>query len=337
LVPLLIALRDQKPSSAFRLSLLSGTVAGLIICYWLLAAGSKYVGRTTWIIPVGYITMSLTVGLFYGLFGLTWSIIKQKMKFIRESQPFQVAALATVWVLLEWIHFQVFARAPWNFYYLGASQWQNIPILQWSSIFGLLGLSTIVIIINGILYIALSQKKWSYAGWALIWMLFFHSIGLGLYFNWEFKPGNQTVRVSIIQENIAAQTRWEEASGDSLVNIFLDLNRQAVINNPDLILWSETAIPWTLNSDEPIIQEALKITSPSGADHIIGILSNAEKPGYVYNSAYYIEADGKISSRVDKSKLLKLLETPLIERPFFDWIKIPVFRVGLQDKMVPYF
>ena len=103
-----------------------------------------------------------------------------------------------------------------------------------------------------------------------------------------------------------------------LVQRLLDLNKAAVAQNPDIILWSESAVPWTYRKDDDLVNEILKESAPSKATHILGINTEVEN-NVVNNSAYCILANGDVAARYDKQYLLSFIEKPFagINIPFF--------------------
>jgi apolipoprotein N-acyltransferase len=97
--------------------------------------------------------------------------------------------------------------------------------------------------------------------------------------------------------------------------------------NPDIIVWSETALPWTFRTDDDLLTRVLQITYPANAGHILGILSEADDdPSKVYNSVYYIEPDGRVTSRYDKVDLLSFIEKPLLDPSF----RVPFLSEGIH-------
>ena len=103
-----------------------------------------------------------------------------------------------------------------------------------------------------------------------------------------------------------------------LVQRLLDLNKAAVEENPDIILWSESAIPWTYKKDDDLVNEILKESALAKSTHILGINTEVEN-NIVNNSAYCILANGNVAGRYDKQFLLSFIEKP------FSGISIPFF------------
>ena len=72
--------------------------------------------------------------------------------------------------------------------------------------------------------------------------------------DYEQSSKNEPFRVAILQENFGPEVIWSPATGDSLVEIFFSMNREAVRQNADLILWSEAVLPWPLEEGDEFIE-----------------------------------------------------------------------------------
>ncbi len=209
-----------------------------------------------------------------------------------------------------------------------------IYLIQLSSVTGPWGISFIVVTINVLISLAIIKKKIKYlivSGIIFTANLIYGFIAVqsntSSLFNPEFKA-------AIITENISAETRWQKENGDSLASILINLNVEAAKSNPNLIVWTETALPWRFSPDDDLIKIALSKTQNTRATHLIGILTTAPaKPGFVYNSVYSIEYDGRITSIYNKNELLSLLEKPLFETDLFNSM-LPFFaNIGYRNAL----
>ena len=170
---------------------------------------------------------------------------------------------------------------------------------------------------------AIKQKRITYVP-AVVFVILFYLSG-AIIFHMNHTDKGDTIKIAILQENIKAETRWNESNGDLIAEIF-NLSRQAASNNPDIIIWSETAVPWTYRTDDDLFDSVLRITEQTNTFHILGILTESKSyPDKVFNSAYCINSKGKITSRYDKINLLSFIESPLISEDF----KIPFLSEGV--------
>ncbi|MDB4334939.1 apolipoprotein N-acyltransferase [bacterium] len=242
----------------------------------------------------------------------------------------QILLASFLWVSVEWLQMNLLMGIPWVKETIAVSQLRSLYGIQLASITGQWGISFIVVSVNMLFALAIKNKKRNYFISGILHIMLFYFAGFivyNLYDNTESKK----IEVAIIQENIKAETRWNEANGDAFAKRFFDLNREAASYNPDLIVWSETALPWTFRTDDNLVKNVLKITKKAQSAHILGILSESQKhPDKVYNSAYYIQPDGTVSSRYDKVNLLSFIESPLINKDF----KVPFLSEGIYSNIL---
>jgi apolipoprotein N-acyltransferase len=81
-----------------------------------------------------------------------------------------------------------------------------------------------------------------------------------------------------------------------------------------MILWPESAIPWTWSADDDLVRELLRHSDPANITHILG-MNTAAGTGVVGNSAYCILPGGRLAGRYDKRTPLLL-----IEQPWHSWL-----------------
>ena len=157
------------------------------------------------------------------------------------------------------------------------------------------------------------------------------SIGTLLSRSKQALPGDETIKVALLSENIAADMRWNDQTGDSLVNIFFALNKEAAKLNPDLIVWSETAVPWTYSENDPFLENIFSVRTNSY--QLIGMLQKGHSEEEVYNSALLFDGDGILTGQYDKIDLLSALEKPLF--PGLSKAKLSFLAEGLMDNILP--
>ncbi|MCK5051647.1 MAG: apolipoprotein N-acyltransferase [Candidatus Cloacimonetes bacterium] len=333
LIPLLFALKNKTPKQALKLGLITGLSAAVIIFHYIFPISIHFIGKNSLWGVFGLLFIIFYYALWFGLISYFYTkVISNKKKI-----PFflNLIIFPSIWISFEWIHSILLKGVHWTFFFLGYSQWENPYLLQLSSIFGVFGISFIIVLFNYLIFISIEKKNIKFASLGIIIFIIVNLTGYFIKIHRESEKGRQ-IKVSILQENIDALTRWDKATGDSLANVFLSLCQQASTQDPDLIVWSETAIPWTFRVDDHLIKKALEITNPTNAGHIIGIVSETEQnPENVYNSAFYFHPDGRATERYDKTLLISFLEAPLFDWSFFKLLKLPIYRAGLNKNLVP--
>lgn len=309
LIPLFTALNGKTFKQSLAIALVFGTAVGLMYYGWVIQSSAQYASELSGKELGMYTALSCYNAFWYGMVGGGYYYLLKKKRFPLWKQ---VVGTSSLWVSIEWLYQNSFSSFPWIII-LPYTQWNNLYLLQWLSLGGMWLVSFIVVSFNALMVSFLEKRKYNLALITLAVFLCVHVAGYFMY-NDAQEESRASVNVALIQENINAEARWDDKFVDSLAHILLDLNRQAATMSPNLIVWSETAIPWTFQTDDDLVNEVLKITYPTGASHLIGMLTEADKNGNVYNSIYYIEPDGKISARYDKQELLAFLEKPVIAR-----------------------
>jgi apolipoprotein N-acyltransferase len=330
LIPLFLVLPTQPIKRSIFYGLLFGLVKGGILLHWIINGTARFSGTETLL----GIPLILIIILYYSLFPILFTIVYSKLatkeKNRGNSIVAQILLASFLWISFEWLQMNLFMGIPWVKDTIAFSQLRNLYGIQLASITGQWGISFIIIAVNLLFALAIKNKKISYSIFGFGVLVLFYISGVVIY-NLNDNTDGKKIKVAIIQENIQAETRWDESNGDALAKKFFDLNREAASHNPDLIVWSETALPWTFHSDDDLVKIVLEITNKAQATHILGILTESKRhPDKVYNSAYYIEPDGTVSSRYDKVNLLSFIESPLINKDF----KVPFLSEGIFSNIL---
>jgi len=90
-------------------------------------------------------------------------------------------------------------------------------------------------------------------------------------------------KVAILAENIPPEVSWNKTNANKLAQGLVDLNTAAVTLKPNIMLWSESGIPWTYREDDKLIKEVLRVTNPVQATHVMGI-NTAYRQKEVFNA-----------------------------------------------------
>ncbi|MBI2429167.1 MAG: apolipoprotein N-acyltransferase [Ignavibacteriales bacterium] len=323
LVPMFFALSNASLKKSFLLAFLTGLTTGLIYYTWSIESSLRYAETISASNILVYMGLSVYHSLWFSFIGLSQHVAK---KIFNTSTWKQILFFAALVVCIEWTYQNIFPSYPWIII-LPYTQATNLWLLQWTSFGGMWLLTFIVAVFNALIFFALKEKSKNVAFAGIGMLIGLHIIGYVVFVNARHSSGS-TVNVAILQENIDANSRWDDAFVDSLAQTLLALNAQAAEKNPQLIIWSETAIPWTFQTDDDLLNEALRITHNSGATHLVGMLTPADNRGNVFNSIYCIEKDGRTVGRYDKAELLSFLE-----KPFVNW-QMP-FEQSRYSNVIP--
>lgn len=301
-VPLFYAIQNKTPVKAFLLAYVTGIIFWSIAVYWLIH-----------VTLLGQILLILYLALYFGFFGLFFSAIRYPLSpssggagaiRYRLSPPLFVPSL---WVFLEYLRAHLLSGFGWAI--LGYSQYLNLPVIQVADIFGVWGVSFLVMMINVMLYsvtgnrLQVTSQKYNF--FVLIFCILF-TVGYG-YYNLYLRPATRSlkaIKISLIQGNIPQELKWAAQSQTLILDRYAQLSEKAALEKPDLIIWPEAASPGFLGNPEDkwIFQNIFTLTKKTGIPLLFG--SVVSENGKYFNSALLVDGKGAVLERYDKLHLV---------------------------------
>ncbi len=308
-VPLFFAIQNKSKAKAFLVSYITGIIFWTGIIYWLIH-----------ITLPGQIILILYLALYFGIFGL---II---LAYSLQLTAYSYLLIPSSWVLLEYLRSHLFTGFPWAL--LGCSQYLNLPVIQIADITGVYGVSFLVMMVNVVIYSAISYKLSAISRkqkYLLPLLILFITLAYGCFkiYSLQLKAYSLQLKVSVIQGNIPQELKWDSKNNDLIINKYINLTVQAAKDKPDLIIWPEAAMPCVLE-EAPIFYEKVKefakrIKTPL----VLGAVT--AKDGNYYNSALFISPEGKLLNRYDKLHLVPFGEYVPLKKilPFLETV-VPI-------------
>jgi apolipoprotein N-acyltransferase len=305
-VPLFFALKDKRPTRAFFLSFLCGVVFFAITIFWLMH-----------VTLLGVIVLILYLALYFGVFGLIFSI------YYSRSAIYPVVFLSSVWALLEYSRSYLLTGFGWAL--LGYSQYLTLPVIQIADVTGVWGVSFVVMVINIAIFTILNKRKsLSAAGYLLPVVILTITLGYG-FFRLSRSPAadrQPPVKISVIQGNIPQELKWQSNQQGFILGRYIWLSTKAAKDKPDLIVWPEASSPGFLGEDDWIFDDIFSLARSLDTNLLLGTVV-VEEERY-FNSAILINGRGEISGRYDKIHLV----------PFGEYI--PLKKIfGFLNTIVP--
>ncbi len=316
LIPLLAALGGKNIQQAFGLGFITGLTASAGYLRWIPGV-IFHITKLPMLSFIGAVVPAIYSALYVGIFSVFVSYINSRYVFQKSelSRALYLITIPSLWAGLEYIQSRVFTGFPWTYHFLGYTQWNNLRIIQLSEFTAVYGVSFLIVLFNASFLYAIKKRSLRPFG-----IVLFVVVLCFLYGVWKVdmvapKEKGGDLRVGILQGNIDPLMKWEDKkkTGNFIAQRYLDLNRAIVKESPDIVVWTETAIPWPLAKGDNLIEDALKITQPIGASHIIGIPArvSGEEEAY-HNAVFFILPDGRITSQYNKMRLLDFTEHNLI-------------------------
>jgi len=304
------------------------------------AAATFSVFAFAWMIPGAHAFTGAAVGYGIAIFVICVMVYSLGCAVLLAWTP--GVLVAPVWILAETLLQWTAVKMPWFLFHIGNALATGLVAIQPISVIGVTGAGFVVILVNYGLAQACLHRSWRRA---LAPVLL-----LGIYFAWGWwllPPEEQlapsldrrtpslaqrapSFLLAIVKENIPPEIPWDSTNGNGRVQQLLQEEDSCIATGAGMLLWSESALPWTYSPDDDLVMELLRHSgSREGARgparpevrpiiHLLG-MNTAVSAGVVRNSAYCLFPDGRVAGRYDKHDPLLFIEQPALgwQFPFF--------------------
>lgn len=328
-IPLFIAIRAQTPAKAFLLACMTGWVYFCGTLYWVTISMQIYGGMSAWLSTLVMLLLVAYLSLYLGLFAWILQYVA------KENEKALLLLSPALWVVLEWIKGHAFTGFPWAS--LAYSQSHFLPIIQVADIGSIYSVGFVMMLVNRALYLGMLKKidpsffihqiSWKSVVFAL--SIFLCTLVYGVFRLSEPMSEGETIRVSVIQGNIAQNQKWDQAFKEQTIQTYADLSLSTLKDEgdrPDLIVWPEAATPFIFGTEHAIETQFREFVQDNKVLLLFGSPSIATKPSgkiRLRNSAYLLSPGEAGISRYDKIHLV----------PFGEFIPMPNVLFFL-DKLV---
>lgn len=337
LTPLLLSLHGKTLKKSFLIGFVSGLVFFFTTLYWIYHSLTYY-GPIPFIVSVLLVfLLCCYLALYPAIFSLLYSY-----KMSNTNLPSMIVA-PLIWTPLEYLRSYLLSGFPWVS--VGYSQYKFLSFIQVADLIGVYGISFLILSFNGLIVDCLQIKKRrserplmplypTILSFCLLVLVYVGSFVYG-YINLNYKGAGPLVRVAIIQANIEQDKKWDLKFQKQVMEIYKALTIQALGQNPELVVWPETALPFYFGTDRTLTEELIAFQESTGSYLLTGSMlirnkknSDSSKKQIYTNSAVLLDRDGKVSYIYDKIQLVPFGEyVPLRNILFF----IKKLTYGLED------
>mgnify|MGYP001180642353 FL=1 len=347
LVPLLWAVDGASWRTAFRIGFSFGLVHFLSLVYWIVGTMQTYGG-----LPLALAFPVLF--LFAAYLALYPTLFAVGMARVSRTPALVCPAATVMWPAQEFLRARLFTGFPWEL--LGHSQYEQIALIQVADFAGVYGVSLLVTLVNGALYLLLraaadrttnGKAARRRAAVALT------AAAAAVAAAWGYgsvqvasidkaAASAETVKVALVQGNIAQEIKWDRKFQQQTAQKYARLSMSTRPDGPDLVIWPETATPFYFPHHAGLSRIVIEAVRQTGADFLIGSPSFAETGGKMayFNSAYLVASDGTVQDRYDKVHLVPFGEYVPFKRylPFLGKIVEHVgdFQAGPAGKTLDW-
>ncbi|MCK8828579.1 apolipoprotein N-acyltransferase [Natroniella acetigena] len=298
LVPFLFALQGEHKRESFFLGWLMGIAFFGIGGNWIIYPLLDFSGLPIVVSVFIFILAVFILALFFALFAVLLKVLEVKF-----SLPY-LLLIPVSWTAIEFLR-TIFSFG-YLFGFLGYSQSFIPELIQLAGYGGVYLITFIIVLVNTILFLAIKERKFHYAliGIAIISLIFYQ----GQLQLTESDIEGEELAVGLIQPSISQQIKMDPEYQDLIVDRLLDLSNQEIKeNNPDLLIWPETAILRTYDEDKKIPFDFVEETSLFFGGFVRDNRGNL-------NSSFLADANRDIVTRYSKTKLVPFGEyTPFAE------------------------
>jgi len=310
LMPLLYAIYNAKSAKQ---AALYGYLMGIpfyAITFSFILTLNEWVG---WLVFFGWVLLTLFLSLYTALFAFLLKILADK------HSRFLLAPL--LWVLIEWLRsLGPFGLVP----HIGYSQWHWLALIQISSLTGVVGIAFLIVLVNAILvevfFFPHIFKKKIILGCSLVIIM-----GMVLGYGYYHLSANRLalgaeLSIGLIQGNYAQKAKLDCKNLSEIKQTYLEMTNQSLAQQPQLILWPETSIPFYIQDEADYREKLNRFAGENKVNLLLG-LPRYDKNRLAYNSSMFISSAGKFLGWQDKHQLV-----PFGEYLPFRSVLLPIFK-----------
>lgn len=295
-----------------------------------------WLGLLAWIHNVTWIGLFLlgpVLGLIHGSWFLAlWWTVPRLRGHRAVTRVLAFAALAALWVVIEWVRGWIFGGLPWL--PMAASQWQRPAVLQVAAYGGAWAVSFILVFLNlGIAALVqrllFEKQLGKRSPEFLIALLAFVGTTMPLLKELFGQQRHRLARVALVQPYIPQGEKWDPERARAVLRTIEDVTLHAAArDNPELILWPEAVVPWALYRDPNVKPWLETMAKRAGTPILLGsVYTQPELPEdkQWFNGAFVVDPRAGLQEPgYAKRKLV----------PFGEYIPMRAV-IGWIEKFVP--
>lgn len=262
--------------------------------YWISFSLLVDPEKFAWLIPFAVSLIPAALGVYIGLLSIFF--IKIPLSGWRKILMF-----SCLWVATEILRSHLFTGFPWNL--IGYSFSFSDALIQPASVFGVYGLSLLVILLATMPVLLLTQSvKISKKPVLTIYLFFLFTFFWGV-INLQNEVSGEKLNVRIVQPNIPQELKWAPEKTFKNFTDIIDISGTVTDFKPDIVVWPESAVPFLLE-EEPEMRQVIAESLPKNSFLITGAIRADRETADFWNSVLVINDSGNIIAYYDKHHLV---------------------------------
>ena len=302
LLPLFVALRGVSAAKAFVLGWWTETLMYGLGAYWLINTMVDFGSIPLPLSLLFFVIVAIANGVRMGLFA--WWVRRMQS----HESPWWCRLLlpACAFVALDFVFPRVF---PW---YLGFLQYPALPLIQVADLTGIHGVSFILVLCSaGAAACVAARQSPAGAGRyrvaAVVGGVVLLQVGYGLWRMPQVAAAMQqaeSLRVALVQSNLGIEENRNGAKRREHLRLLSEMSAATLAQEPDLVIWPESAYPYALATQEPFLY--LPEGTTNEVPWLVGGMAyeGPDDARRLFNSTWLVAPGQQVIGRYDKHVLL---------------------------------
>ena len=312
LLPLFVALRGVSAGRAFVLGWWTETLMYGLGVYWLVDTMVDFGDIPLPLSLLFFVIVATANGVRMGLFA--WWV--RRMQTSESPWWYRLLLPACAFVALDFVFPRVF---PW---YLGFLQYPALPLIQVADLTGIHGVTFILVLcsIGGAAFVSVRQSPAGAGRYRMavaVGCVLLLQVGYGL---WRMPQVAETMqqaeslRVALVQPNLGIDENRNGPKPNERLQLLADLSVATLAQEPDLVIWPESAYPYALTTQEPFLYLPKGVTND--VPWLVGGMAyeGQDDARQLFNSTWLVAPGQQIVGRYDKHVLLAFGEYVPMQR-----------------------
>jgi len=291
LIPFFFLLRGKNFRSALKWGYITGLIFNFGTLYWI--------GVIT--LP-GAIAAILYLPIYFSLYaGLHQQLERYLGRHFIYAVPF-------VWTGVEILKSMGELGFPWTS--LAYTQTYYLPLIQYASITGVFGVSFWVVWINVLIFQIIHYHRNLKKSLILTGVVAILILVPYFYGRWVIPPEDyfeEKVKVALVQGNVDPRKKWSREFLEDNFRLYERLSIEAARDQPDLIIWPETATACYIRSEPEYLRRLYNLVDSLGIPLVTGSPDyEFYGPGqlYTYNALFFLKPGRRWIDRYFKMHLV---------------------------------